>query len=158
MRIQLLLISVCIFASCKTDRQDVAEKHILDSLGFDDYREIVRHPISLSETMDSSEWSQISFETNTFDFDTVTSGEVLKSSFRFTNSGNKPLYILDTKVSCGCTIANYTEGPILPRESGLIEVIFNTKGKIGFQNKSILVLSNSYPNENRLFIQGYLKQ
>jgi hypothetical protein len=135
-----------------SDRSDAA-----DSLSLDDYAEIVRHPISLESSIDTSLWSKIEFTESEFDFDTITSGTVVQKSFEFTNSGRKPLYILDTRVSCGCTVASYNEDAIAPGESGKIDIEFNSFGKKGEQNKSIIVLSNSHPNEDRLKIRGFVK-
>ncbi|GLR16492.1 hypothetical protein GCM10007940_11070 [Portibacter lacus] len=142
---------------CKPDIEVIKEPNVYEKLGIKDYEQIIRHPVSLDSIMDSSQWSQIKFEENEFDFDTVYQGEVIKKSYKFTNSGSKPLYILDTRVSCGCTITEYDESAINPDETGAIEVEFDTKGKSGNQNKSIIVLSNSRPNEDRLFMKGFVK-
>lgn len=123
----------------------------------EDYLEIVRHPISLSDNIDTSKWSKISFAETEYEFDTVEAGEIITKTFEFTNSGLKPLYILDTRVSCGCTVAEYEKDAVPPGESGEIEIEFNTSGKKGKQNKSIIVLSNSHPNEDRLLIRGFVK-
>jgi hypothetical protein len=151
------IIMLSMIIACKSDGSNSVVSDTTDSLDVDDYAELVRHPISLSSNIDTSVWSQITFEENEFEFDTVAAGEVVVKSFEFTNSGSKPLYILDTRVSCGCTVAAYDSDAITPGESGKIEVEFNTYGKKGEQNKSIIVLSNSHPNEDRLTIRGFVK-
>ncbi len=143
--------------SCVRNKPSQAAPDRLDTLGLSDYRNIVRHPISLDSSIDRSQVSEITFEVSELEFDTVESGDLIKHSFSFTNTGSKPLYILDTRVSCGCTVAAYPEGPISPGQGDEVSVEFDTKNKSGFQEKSIIVLTNSYPNENRLSLRGYVK-
>lgn len=157
MKSAIVAVVVLTMISCKQDINSVGRSQDSDGLSVDDYAEIVRHPISLESTIDTSLWSKIEFEEVEFEFDTIISGEVIRKSFEFTNSGRKPLYILDTRVSCGCTVAAYSEVAIAPGESGKIDIEFNSFGKKGEQIKSIIVLSNSHPNEDRLTLKGFVK-
>jgi len=43
-------------------------------------------------------------ENGSFDFGTVTEGEIVSHTFSFTNTGSEPLIISDAKGSCGCTV------------------------------------------------------
>ena len=68
-------------------------------------------------------------------------------TFKFKNTGNSPLVIKDAKASCGCTIPNKPEEPIMPGEMGEIDIIFRPKeGQVGqFVTKEITVTANTNP-------------
>ncbi|WP_235299000.1 DUF1573 domain-containing protein [Portibacter marinus] len=148
---------IVLLLSCKADKGRTVESAGKAGYGMTDYSEIIRHPVSLTSVLDSNEISSIEFIEDTLSFDTIQAGAVIQRSFEFRNIGAKPLYILDTKVSCGCTVTDYSNKAIAPGDTGSIKVKFDSEGKSGYQNKSILVLSNSYPNEDRLYLQGYVK-
>ena len=74
---------------------------------------------------------------------TITAGDSLKISFRFKNTGDKPLVIETVQPSCGCTVADYPKDPIAPGGTGEITGAFNSNGKEGLQRKSMTVLANT---------------
>ena len=47
---------------------------------------------------------------------------VQKTTFTFTNVGNKPLVINQAIASCGCTVPSYTKQPIAPGQIGRAHV------------------------------------
>ena len=77
-------------------------------------------------------------------------------TFKFKNTGNEPLIIESATASCGCTIPNKPEEPILPGEMGELDVIFRPKqGQVGqLVTKKITVTANTVPNETYLEISG----
>jgi len=93
----------------------------------------------------------------TYTFDTATEGQKIEHDFSFKNSGSKPLIIIKATASCGCTIADKPEQPILPGDTGLIKVIFNSTGKRGSNHKTITVESNAYPSFPQLILKGEVK-
>ncbi len=89
-----------------------------------------------------------------YNFGTVTEGEKVTYNFRFKNTGKKPLIITNTTASCGCTVPEKPEKPILPEETAFIKVVFNSKGKAGMNNKTITVTSNARPEFPQLLLNG----
>ena len=89
-----------------------------------------------------------------YNFGTATEGEKVNYNYRFKNIGNKPLIIVNTVASCGCTVTEKPEKPILPGETASIKVIFNSKGKVGHNNKTITVTSNANPAFPPLLLTG----
>ena len=77
------------------------------------------------------------------DFGTIQQGEIVSHIFKFKNTGNAPLVIEKTGVSCGCTTPTYTKKPIMPGEEGEITVEFNSSGKTGRQDKEVRVYYNN---------------
>lgn len=92
-----------------------------------------------------------------YNFGTITSGEKVNYSFRFKNTGSKALIITEAHASCGCTIPEKPEKPIMPGEIGMIKVVFNSQGKQGHQEKAIIVTSNVKPTFGDLKLVGEVK-
>ena len=88
------------------------------------------------------------------DFGSVFYPSDNKFTFKFKNTGNAPLVIEDAKASCGCTIPNKPEEPIMPGAIGELDVIFRPKsGQVGQQvSKTITVTANTNPKETYLEI------
>ena len=62
--------------------------------------------------------------------------------FKVTNSGTEPLILSKCKGSCGCTVPKCDPNPILPGESSVITVKYDTK-RPGPINKSVTINSNA---------------
>jgi hypothetical protein len=80
-----------------------------------------------------------------YNFGKVTDGEKVEFSFRFKNTGVKPLIIKSAQPSCGCTIAEKPEQPVMPGEISYIKTIFNSSGRVGDVHKEIVIRSNARP-------------
>lgn len=90
----------------------------------------------------------------THDFGKAKEGDKVEVSYRFKNTGNKPLIIVNTSASCGCTVPEKPELPILPGDTGVIKVVFNTANKVGMNEKRITVVSNARPDFTQLLLTG----
>ena len=79
-----------------------------------------------------------------------------KYTFKFKNTGDKPLVIEKAIASCGCTVPNKPEEPIMPGEIGELDVIFRPKsGQVGQTvTKKITVTANTNPAETYLEISA----
>lgn len=62
--------------------------------------------------------------------------------FKVTNIGTEPLILSKCKGSCGCTVPKCDQNPILPGESSIISVKYDTK-RPGPINKSVTINSNA---------------
>ena len=80
-----------------------------------------------------------------YNFGKVTDGEKVEYSYRFKNTGSKPLVIVNASASCGCTVPQKPEKPIMPGEIGFIKIVFDSKGRVGSAHKTITVISNANP-------------
>ncbi len=85
---------------------------------------------------------EIKFIKTVHDFGKIYQGEVVGTNFSFTNTGNSNLMILDASASCGCTVPKWSKEPIPPGGKGSLEVIFDSSGREGMQNKSITIRTN----------------
>lgn len=89
-----------------------------------------------------------------YNFGSVAEGEKVEYSYRFKNTGTKPLVIVTATASCGCTVPQKPERPILPGETGFIKVVFDSKGRVGPAHKTITVTSNAHPDFEQLLLTG----
>ena len=92
-----------------------------------------------------------------YNFGLIADGDKVEYNFRFKNTGKKPLIIKSATASCGCTVPEKPERPIMPNETGFLKVVFNSKGKAGHVEKSITVTSNAYPDFPILLMRGEIK-
>ena len=116
--------------------------------------DLIRNPISAEEVGDTVNVAKIQFETPVYDFGTVKEGKKVKYSFKFKNTGKKPLIIKSAKASCGCTVPKPSKKPIPPGETGEIPVTFDSKGRGPEVLKTITVTSNAYPNQTLIKLMG----
>lgn len=83
------------------------------------------------------------FADTSHDFGKMYEGEIASYDFKFTNNGKAPLLISNAAGTCGCTVPDYPHEPIAPRASAIIGVKFNSANKVGLQNKSVNIFTNS---------------
>ncbi len=98
--------------------------------------------------------AKIDFSKKTHEFGYIDMGDVVEHDFVFTNTGKTPLIIHDAKTTCGCTTPEIPKAPIAPGEQGILKVKFDSKGKIGSQNKEVTVYSNAEPAVTKVFMKG----
>jgi len=100
--------------------------------------------------------AKIEFKSETVDYGEIQKGSDGVRVFEFTNTGNAPLIISKVSSTCGCTIPKKPEEPILPGETGEIQVKYDTK-RIGMIRKAITVISNADTPTKVLKIKGEVK-
>ncbi|MEC8723415.1 MAG: DUF1573 domain-containing protein [Bacteroidota bacterium] len=97
--------------------------------------------------------AKIEFETTVIDYGTIEKGADGVRVFKFKNTGNAPLVVTSVKSSCGCTVPKKPEAPVLPGETGEIEVKYDTK-RVNPIRKTITVTSNAETPTVALKIKG----
>lgn len=95
----------------------------------------------------------ISFDKLVHDYGTIKKGSDGICEFTFKNTGKDTLILSNAKSSCGCTVPTWPKDPIMPGESGVIKVVYDTK-KLGTISKTITVLSNAEVGSVMLSIKG----
>ena len=97
----------------------------------------------------------ITFETELIDLGTFMQYDdpSSKCEFIFTNTGKEPLIISKAKGSCGCTVPSWPKEPVMPGESGLIQVNYDEK-RVGSFNKSITITSNAKNSPQIVKVKG----
>jgi len=98
--------------------------------------------------------TSMTFEKTVHDFGTLKEGASVSYTFKFKNTGTKPLLISEAKGSCGCTVPKWSREAIAPGANGEIQVTFNSRGKRGKQHKSVTLRANTDPANTRLYIKA----
>jgi hypothetical protein len=129
----LVLLSGIIISCTSTDKPSTQTEATRDSL-------------NKAAMSDSSNYTTIQWiDTTTQDLGKIKEGSVVEISWKFKNTGNKPLIISDARGTCGCTIADKPEKPIAPGEEGVIKAKFNSQGQAPTVTKTVSVDANTKP-------------
>lgn len=106
---------------------------------------------------DASSKANLEVADDSFDFGTLTEGEVVEHTFTFTNTGGEPLILSQVSASCGCTTPDFSKTPIVPGGEGEVKVRFDSSGQVGRQHKVISVANNGVNNIVLLHLRGEVK-
>ena len=109
--------------------------------------------VSSSKAYVQEKIAEIQFKETVIDYGIIENGENGKKIFEFKNTGNAPLVFNRIFSSCGCTIPKKPQKPVLPGESGEIQVNYDTK-RTGIFQKAITVKSNAKTPNIILRIKG----
>ena len=101
---------------------------------------------------DSANFTSVQWLDTAKDLGTVTEGQKLEVSFRFKNTGDKPLVIERVQPSCGCTVADPPKEPIAPGKQGEIKGVFDSNGKAGPNHKTLYVYANTKPSQEHVLV------
>ena len=105
--------------------------------------------------MADEDFAKATFEVKSHDFGTIQEANgPVSCTFEFTNTGNKPLLIIDATASCGCTRPEYPTKPIKPGKKGKIKVTYSPIGRPGAFKKSVKVKTNGKERSTTLRIEG----
>jgi len=91
---------------------------------------------------------KIQFAEMVYDFGKVTSGELVKHTFVFTNIGTATLEIKDVRPGCGCTTAGTWDKMVEPGKTGSIPLQFNSANFGGAVMKQATVTCNDLSQSN----------
>ena len=127
-RLVFIVLTMTVFFSCDIKRKD----KIADDAA-------KKFEQALKDT------TEVQLIDSVYNFGKVTEGSKVEYNFRFKNIGKKPLLVTNATASCGCTVPEKPEKPIMPGEVGFIKVVFNSKNKIGHNEKTIMVAANVNP-------------
>jgi hypothetical protein len=150
----LLMTTTTILTACDVKRKDkIADDSKLAVLN--DSLSIAKKQQVQNEAMEKS--TTVQLIDSVFDFGTIIQDEKVSFNYRFKNAGTNPLIIFTASASCGCTVPEKPEKPIMPGEEGFIKVEFNSSGKTGRQLKDITVTANTVPAFPVLKLTGEIK-
>jgi hypothetical protein len=99
-------------------------------------------PVPAPATAPAPSGAKIQFETPTYDFGRAKSGDAIKHTFVFTNTGCETLEISNVRPGCGCTTAGEWTKKVDPGKTGEIPIQVNTANFNGPIMKNVSVDSN----------------
>lgn len=100
------------------------------------------------------ESNQIGFDDTTKDLGIINQGDLAEFDYEFTNTGKSPVTILNAVPTCGCVSAKFESTPVPPKGKGKIKVSFDSKGKEGVNEKSIVV-QTTLANPNDIIVLSF---
>ena len=109
-----------------------------------------------NKSFDKMESGKIVFDKKIHNFGTLKVGEIVSFSFKYRNAGGSPFHIVDSEKSCGCISVQYSNNTILPGESSLVEVVFDTANEWGNLIK-YLTIETSAGERQELQIGAYIE-
>jgi hypothetical protein len=109
---------------------------------------------------DTARYTTIQWQDSVVRFDTLDQGAKATVVFRFKNTGTRPLILADVRAGCGCTVADYTRGAIVPGGEGEVKGLFDSnRAHAGEVRKNILVTSNtSNGTRHTLIFTGFVRE
>lgn len=97
--------------------------------------------------------AQITFQELEHDYGTIKKGADGVCEFVYKNTGKAPLMLTNVRSSCGCTVPSWSKEPLMPGQSAIIKVKYNTNN-VGPIHKTITVESNAAGGRTVLKIKG----
>lgn len=97
---------------------------------------------------------QLKFTETKKNFGFAKKGEIVTIEFDFTNIGNQPTIITETKVECSCTTVDFPKQPIAPNQSAKIIVKFDTKSVYDRQDRIVEIISNAKNSTQKIRFKG----
>lgn len=143
----IAITAVCALAFISCKKENAADK-------------ITTENIEAAATRDASanKFPVMTWEQKEYDFGNIKQGEVVETRFNFTNTGDKPLVIVNIKGSCGCTVpADWPRQPIMPGKTGSFGVKFDSKGKKNQNNKTVTVTANTETGKETVQIKVFVE-
>lgn len=101
--------------------------------------------------------AKIAFDKEVHDYGTIQQYADATCVFEFKNTGNQPLVITKVITSCGCTVPDYPKKPVMPGQTGQIQVTYDSS-KLGDINNQIVVRSTAEEGTVILKIKGKVTQ
>ena len=137
----LAVLSAFAFTSCKEKASDkVNEENVAAAADRD--AEAAKFPV-------------MKFEKTEFDFGTIAKGAKVEHEFKFTNTGDAPLVIVNATSSCGCTVPEYPKEAIAPGEDGQLLVKYDGSG-VNQVSKTVTIVANTKNGKETLKIKAFV--
>ncbi|MDB5191457.1 MAG: hypothetical protein JWQ96_1020 [Segetibacter sp.] len=113
-----------------------------------------------SAASDSANYTTIQWLDSIKNIGDLNVGQNAQIKFRFKNTGDKPLFIINAEPGCGCTVADFPKEAIAPGGEGEIVAGFDTKNQHGGEfRKNISVTTNTkYATGHILIFTGIIKK
>ena len=120
-------------------------------------KSVAKDAVTKATTEKAVEGAIMTFTSTVIDYGTIAQGSDPLRVFKFKNTGTEPLVIKNARGSCGCTVPKWPKEPILPGESSVIEVRYDTK-RIGKFTKTVTLTTNEVGEKKVLRIKGLVEK
>ena len=120
-----------IFSCTSTDKPAAKEEAARDSLN--------RVAMSDSTNYTTIEWLDSTHQ----GLGKLKEGAVVEITWKFKNTGDRPLIVASVNAGCGCTVADKPNEPVSPGQEGVIKARFNSQGQGPSAHKYVTVEANT---------------
>lgn len=157
----ILLLAVIVFtaftvsAQVSSSSQSDAQKKEMEQKRMEEQKRL-KEQKKVDAQAENPNAPVIKFDKTVHDYGTMQQHGDGKCEFKFTNEGKEPLILSNVRSSCGCTVPTWPRQPVLPGQSEVIKVKYDTK-RVGMINKSIHVYSNAKVSPLTLKIKGKIE-
>ena len=132
----LFFVAASVISCTGTDKSSPKEQTAQDSL----------NKVAMA---DSSNYTTLQWlDSTTQDLGKIKEGSIVEISWKFKNTGNRPLIVADARGTCGCTIADKPNEPVAPGQDGVIKARFNSQGQAPNVTKTVSVDANTKPESH----------
>lgn len=109
---------------------------------------------TLVAQIDTAHPAHIKCIDSVIDFGVISVGDSVLIKRHFKNTSGMPLFILEARPACGCTITSFPKDPTIPGESSFITVRLKSGYHTGEINKAITIDTNTQEHTNSILILG----
>ena len=102
--------------------------------------------------------AEIKFQNERIDIGVIDGKSNANIDFKFSNTGNAPLTIIEARGNCHCVQAKAPEKAIEPGDSSVISVSFDPEGVSTLFQRTVMVRSNATRDSVDLYITGEVKR
>jgi hypothetical protein len=115
-------------------------------------------PAAAKATTDTNSYTSVQWIDSLKDIGNVTMGQTVSINFKFKNTGEHPLFVINAEPGCGCTVTDYPKNAIAPGGEGVITAAFDSnKGHEGEFRKNINVTTNTKGSTSKvLYFMGVI--
>ncbi|MCK6693995.1 MAG: DUF1573 domain-containing protein [Thermoanaerobaculia bacterium] len=130
-------------------------QHAYERISYQNQENAVTHIDLLKKGENQWPAAQVAWNRDTIFFPKMPEGNRLIDSFTVRNTGSTPYLIQGTKTTCDCVILKSPDHPVMPGESAVVRVEFDSRGKRGLSTPAIILYDNSIPNKRTiLYLRG----
>ena len=156
----LSLFAAALFVGCATKEKNDTSSGDADSATTAKPADVpapVANPDPNAPVDDANATTLQWIDPTTKDLGALKKDKSVEITYRFKNTGDKPLVIENVTAQCGCTIPEKPQQPFAPGEEGVIKATFNGVGH-GMISKQVFVTANTKPAKNHtLTFTGEIK-
>jgi len=98
--------------------------------------------------------AEIRFQSEKIDLGIADGKKNITADFKFSNTGNIPLDIIELKGNCHCVQGTMPGKPIAPGDSSVIHITFDPAGVTGQYQRTLMVRSNAKRDSVELYLTG----
>ncbi len=91
---------------------------------------------------------------DTLDFGRMRSGETVEQTIGLRNASQRPMVVLRTETSCGCTAVDFDRAPVRSGDTLAVGIRFDSRGFEGWQWKRVLIYTSLSDSPVTVYVES----